>query len=54
MAAKDRPEGEIERARYQFQILSDTAAELSGARHPHKILESFLLSAQGGVGATQE
>lgn len=51
MAAAARPEGEIDRARYQFQILSDTAAELSGARHPHKILESFLLSAQGGVGA---
>lgn len=39
------------RAMYHFQILADTAADLSGLRHPHKILESFLLSAQGGVGA---
>lgn len=39
------------RAAYQFQILADTAAELSRARHPQKILETFLLSAQGGVGA---
>jgi hypothetical protein len=46
-----RRTGDIDRALYQFQILSETAAELSGARHPHKILESFLLSAQGGVGA---
>lgn len=43
--------GDADRARYQFQILFETAAELSGARHPHKILELFLLSAQGGVGA---
>lgn len=42
---------DMDRARYHFQILADTAADLSGARHPHKILESFLLSAQGGVGA---
>ena len=42
---------DADRARYQFQILFETAAELSGARHPHKILEAFLLSAQGGVGA---
>ncbi|NCD24608.1 MAG: rhodanese-like domain-containing protein [Deltaproteobacteria bacterium] len=42
---------DMERARYHFQILADTAADLSGLRHPHKILESFLLSAQGGVGA---
>ena len=41
----------MDRARYHFQILADTAADLSGLRHPHKILESFLLSAQGGVGA---
>lgn len=41
----------IDRSRYHFQILADTAADLSGLRHPHKILESFLLSAQGGVGA---
>lgn len=51
MAAKDRPEGDIERARYQFQILADALAELSGARYPHRILEALLLSAQGGVGA---
>ena len=44
-------EGDIARARYQFAILSDTAAELSGARYPRRILESFALSAQGGVGA---
>lgn len=42
---------DADRIGYQFQILFETAAELSGARHPHKILESFLLSAQGGVGA---
>lgn len=42
---------DADRVRYQFQILFETAAELSGARHPHKILEAFLLSAQGGVGA---
>ncbi len=42
---------DADRARYQFQILFDTAAELSGARYPHKILEAFLLSAQGGIGA---
>jgi rhodanese-related sulfurtransferase len=42
---------DADRAQYQFQILFETAAELSGARHPHKILEAFLLSAQGGVGA---
>jgi rhodanese-related sulfurtransferase len=46
-----RRTGDIDRALYQFQILSETAAELSGARHPYKILESFLLSAQGGLGA---
>lgn len=51
MTGSDRPEGDVDRARYQFRILSDTAAELSGARYPHRILESFLLSAQGGVGA---
>jgi len=51
MTATARPESDIDRARYQFQILSDTAAELSGARYPHKILEALLLSAQGGVGA---
>ncbi len=51
MAAMVRRTGDIDRALYQFQILSETAVELSGARHPHKILESFLLSAQGGVGA---
>lgn len=39
------------RARYQFQILAETAAGLRGERHPHKILEFFLLSAQGGVGS---
>jgi len=44
-------DSDADRARYQFQILFETAAELSGARYPHKILEAFLLSAQGGVGA---
>jgi rhodanese-related sulfurtransferase len=42
---------DADRVRYQFQILFETSAELSGARHPHKILEAFLLSAQGGLGA---
>ncbi len=42
---------DADRLRYQFQILFDTASELSGARYPHRILEAFLLSAQGGVGA---
>lgn len=42
---------DADRARYQFQILFDTASELSGARYPHRILEAFLLSAQGGIGA---
>ena len=42
---------DADRARYQFQILFDTASELSDARSPHRILEAFLLSAQGGVGA---
>ena len=51
MTGASRPEGDIDRARYQFRILSDTAAELSGVRYPHKILETFALSAQGGVGA---
>jgi len=44
-------ESAADRARYQFQILFETAAELSGARYPHRILEAFLLSAQGGIGA---
>jgi hypothetical protein len=44
-------DGDIARARYQFAILSDAAAELGGARYPRRILESFALSAQGGVGA---
>jgi len=51
MTVPERPECDLDRARYQFQILSDTAAEIGGVRHPQKILESFLLSAQGGVGA---
>ena len=44
-------DADIARARYQFAILSEAAAELSGARYPRRILESFALSAQGGVGA---
>lgn len=51
MPSTSRADGDIDRARYQFQILSDTAAELHGVRNPHKILESFLLSAMGGLGA---
>lgn len=41
----------MDRAMYHFQILADTAVDLSGLRHPHRIVEAFLLSAQGGVGA---
>jgi rhodanese-related sulfurtransferase len=48
---KAQSESDADRVRYQFQILFDTAAELSGARYPHRILEAFLLSAQGGIGA---
>jgi rhodanese-related sulfurtransferase len=51
MPDRARAEGDADRARYQFRILSETAAELSGVRYPHRILESFALSAQGGVGA---
>jgi hypothetical protein len=51
MTGLTRNESDIDRARYQFAILSDTAMELSGARYPRRILESFALSAQGGVGA---
>ena len=51
MPGSSRYFSDIDRARYQFQILSDAALELSGARYPRRILESFALSAQGGVGA---
>ncbi len=51
MTGTARHVSDMDRARYQFRILSDTAAELSGARYPRRILESFVLSAQGGVGA---
>jgi rhodanese-related sulfurtransferase len=51
MPDRARAEGDADRARYHFRILSETAAELSGVRYPHRILESFALSAQGGVGA---
>lgn len=47
----DSKADEAGRCAYQFQILADTAAELSRARHPQRILEMFLLSAQGGLGA---
>lgn len=51
MAASPGQDVDIDRARFQFRILSETAVELSGARYPRHILESFALSAQGGVGA---
>jgi len=42
-------DSDADRARYQFQILFETASELSGARYPHKILEAFLLSSTSWV-----
>ncbi len=42
---------DVERKRYHLSIIRETAAELGGVRHPRLILESFLMSAQGGIGA---
>lgn len=42
---------EAERLSYHYRILVDAAAELSGVRHPHRVLEAYLLSTLGGVGA---
>lgn len=44
------PEG-LERRHYQLSVIRETAAELARLRHPGSILEAFLMSAQGGVGA---
>ncbi len=40
-----------DRKEYHLALIRETAAELCGVRHPKLILESFLLSAQGGLGA---
>lgn len=42
---------DFERKKYHLDIIREAAAELGGVRHPGVILESFLMSAQGGVGA---
>ncbi|MBF0411352.1 MAG: hypothetical protein HQK70_01410 [Desulfamplus sp.] len=41
----------FERKDYHLSVIRETAAQLSCVRHPKQILESFLMSAQGGVGA---
>lgn len=42
---------EFERKDYHLSVIREIAAELGGIRHPKQILDSFLMSAQGGVGA---
>jgi len=42
---------DVDRQHYHLAIIRETAAELGGMRHPKDILESFLMSAQGGIGA---
>lgn len=41
---------EGDRKHYHLAVIRETAAELGGVRHPGHILESFLMSAQGGLG----
>lgn len=41
----------LDRKAYHLAVIRETAAELGGVRHPKLILESFLMSAQGGLGA---
>nr|NJM04573.1 hypothetical protein [Desulfobacula sp.] len=36
---------------YHLTVIRETAAELGHTRHPGRILASFLMSAQGGLGA---
>ncbi|OGR10784.1 MAG: hypothetical protein A2277_09980 [Desulfobacterales bacterium RIFOXYA12_FULL_46_15] len=43
--------GDMDRKQYHLALIRETAAELHGVRHPKVILESFLMSAQGGIGA---
>ncbi|MBF0229888.1 MAG: rhodanese-like domain-containing protein [Desulfamplus sp.] len=42
---------EFERKHYHLSVIRESAAEFGGVRNPKQILGSFLLSAQGGVGA---
>lgn len=42
---------DFDRKKYHLDIIREAAAELGGVRHPGVILESFLMSAQGGIGA---
>ncbi len=41
----------FERKDYHLSVIRQASAELSSVRHPKQILESFLMAAQGGVGA---
>lgn len=42
---------DMDRKQYHLALIRETAAELHGVRHPRIILEAFLMSAQGGIGA---
>ncbi|MBF0378286.1 MAG: rhodanese-like domain-containing protein [Desulfamplus sp.] len=42
---------QFERKHYQLSVIRESAAEFGGVRNPKQILEAFLMSAQGGVGA---
>ena len=42
---------EGDRKDYHLAVIRETAAELGHVRHPGRILASFLMSAQGGLGA---
>ena len=42
---------ELERKRLSLRVLLETAQELSGILQPRKIMETFLLTAMGPIGA---
>ncbi|MBF0210535.1 MAG: hypothetical protein HQK68_06585 [Desulfamplus sp.] len=52
MTTKFQPQlDELDRKRYHLSIIKEIALEICGVRYPRQILDTFLMSAQGGVGA---
>lgn len=43
---------DLERTAYHLEVLREVAAQIEGTRKPRAILETVLLSAMGGLGAS--